>query len=348
MIRAFDALVNLCIAIGENPIQGFERKSHLTQLITYQLFREQTNLTEPGMGKLTSKGEEIKQNPHLRRIVNTSVCKRFLALLQEECIKPYLINDFLERSNILQQELLDRAEALRKEAKSGQSEDLRSIQLFDAQGYIRDNYVIQALRSTPFGTEGKMLWDEIKDTPELKMIRKDAGEFSALSAVTSKKVEEDARVVLVTKDTGAKQLFEAAYKDKFEDHLKAIDKQRRKTEIGKKVEEQLLLPYPTHRILKNQRPHLTITDELGFSMFCNAVASNLNHHKGFIEKMQSPVASALSTFAGIAYSLKISLNTESKTQKSPIEIASILDIPRSALKETRSEHSNVRNQERDS
>ena len=76
MIDAFDALVDLCIAVGEKPQSGVARSSYLKQLLTHQLLREMTDILSPDLATENKKLTSLSANPEYREIVKTPVCDR--------------------------------------------------------------------------------------------------------------------------------------------------------------------------------------------------------------------------------------------------------------------------------
>lgn len=117
LVHAFEAATDLLIAADHEQIPGWERKARITNVLTYQLFREMANTTEPGMAGLTSLGQELLRRPEFNLVLETPVCRRFLSRLHENCIKPAIIDKVLAKDPELCDRLLANAEALRKAVK---------------------------------------------------------------------------------------------------------------------------------------------------------------------------------------------------------------------------------------
>lgn len=233
LMHAFETSLDLLIAADREEIPGWERKAHITNTMTYQIFRELAKTTEPGMALLSPLAQQLLHRPEFNLVVETPVCRRFLSRLHEKCIKPHIIDAVLWNNPDLCEKLLEEAERLRRIAKDGKVGDLRPIQLFDASGVIRDSYVVQALRSTQDGSKdaNRMLWDHLHDTKELKFARKDAGEFSILAALANKDpriLQRPFSAVIVTKDSGARNMFEATYAGKLPEYCKKLLTSRKK------------------------------------------------------------------------------------------------------------------------
>jgi hypothetical protein len=279
LMRSFEAATDLFIAAG-NKENGpnWERKARITNVLTYQIFRELAGTAEPGMGILTHEGQNLLRRPEFNLTVETAVCRRFLSRLQEKCIKPYIIDPILAGNDELCEKLRVEAERLRAVTKGGNTHGMRPIKLFD-KGFIRDAYVVQALRS-PLLENGRPLWDNIKDTPELKFARKDAGEFSILPALTHSRLDKPYSIVIVTKDEGALDLIKAAYhgKDKVEKYCDKIIETRKTTPRAKALIEthnddseynidKDILPYNLPNMVKkpSKLPEAHILSERGLA-----------------------------------------------------------------------------------
>ena len=306
MVHAFDALVDVCIAVGKKPQSGVRRSSYLKQLLTHQLLREMTDIISPDLAQENKKLRALSENPEYREIVKTPVCDKFVALLWENIIQPAVFENALPFDDGLQRTLIQEATKIRDRSQASSDDPDYNIQLWQSKEPVLNRFVIQALRSVDF-QEGT-LWDLIK-TDEykntLKAIRNDAGEFSVLSAISGEEMATNTHIVWITKDIGARDLFIALHKGEIE---KELGKKKAKRSQGSVVAEDLILPYTQEEISRGSMPKaISIMNEKGFLEFCQTVQATLNciHSKGV----------SLQKFSGCISLLKTEISQAERKEK---------------------------------
>lgn len=107
----------------------------------------------------------------------------------------------------------------------------------------------------------------MNDLNDLKYARKDAGEFSILTALTQRSLKKPFTAVIVTKDEGARDLYKDAYAGKLKKHCEAILKTRRKNPRTNNMKDEEVMPYDLMGMM-GKNPHLPsayVLSERGFA-----------------------------------------------------------------------------------